>query len=123
LFDTRLGLRRIRQSGLFSLSVAPACGYGRLLPSEICGECECSRLELSKKPFPSGDKYQKPLDANPISEFARDGTIELERRLGSNIEPYRTPLAVITEDHTPSGRKIPRGANGKPDAEAARRAT
>jgi choline dehydrogenase-like flavoprotein len=73
-----------------------------------------------KKPFPSGNKYQKPLNPNPISEFARDGMVELGKRLGSNIEPYRAPLAVITEDHTPSGRRIPRDANGKPDAEAAK---
>ncbi|GBF82536.1 GMC oxidoreductase [Aphanothece sacrum] len=35
---------------------------------------------------------------------------ELGRRLTNNgqpISPYRTPLAVITEDHAPSGRKVP----------------
>ena len=26
---------------------------------------------------------------------------------GKPIKPYRTPLAVITEDHEPSGRKVP----------------
>ena len=36
------------------------------------------------------------------------------------IEPYRAPLAVITEDHAPSGRKIPRDGSGKPDPEAAK---
>jgi choline dehydrogenase-like flavoprotein len=77
-------------------------------------------VQNQQKPFTSGDKYQKPLEPNPISAFARDGMIELGRRLGSNIEPYRTPLAVITEDHKPSGRKIPRGTDGKPDAEAAK---
>ncbi|WP_376967889.1 GMC family oxidoreductase (plasmid) [Azospirillum sp. A26] len=51
------------------------------------------------KPFPSGDCYQKPLAPNPISEFARVGMHAL------GFETYRTPLAVITEDHEPSGRK------------------
>jgi choline dehydrogenase-like flavoprotein len=51
------------------------------------------------KPFASGDEYQKPLDPNPISDFARAGM----QRLG--FQTYRTPLAVITEDHKPSGRK------------------
>jgi choline dehydrogenase-like flavoprotein len=46
--------------------------------------------------------------------------MELGRRLGSNIEPYRAPLAVITRDHPPSARKIPRKANGDPDPEAAK---
>jgi choline dehydrogenase-like flavoprotein len=73
-----------------------------------------------QKPFTSGDKYQKPLQPNPISAFAREGMLELGRRLGANIEPYRAPLAVITEDHAPSGRKIPRDASGKPDPEAAK---
>jgi len=73
-----------------------------------------------QKPFTSGDKYQKPLQPNPISAFAKEGMLELGRRLGANIEPYRAPLAVITEDHAPSGRKIPRDADGKPDPEAAK---
>lgn len=59
-----------------------------------------------QKPF-SQDVYQTPLQPNPISEYARAGMIELSKRLGSNIQPYRTPLAVITEDHLPSGRKVP----------------
>lgn len=50
------------------------------------------------KPFTSGDNYQKPLDPNPISLFALEGM----RKLG--FESYRTPLAVITENHAPSGR-------------------
>ena len=51
------------------------------------------------KPFPSGDFYQKPIAPNPISEHARAGMETLGMRA------YRTPLAVITEDHAPSGRK------------------
>ncbi|QRM36048.1 FAD-dependent oxidoreductase [Microvirga sp. VF16] len=50
------------------------------------------------KPF-SADKYQKPLPPNPISEVALAGM----KKLG--YETYRTPLAVITEDHAPSNRK------------------
>lgn len=53
-----------------------------------------------EKPFPSGDFYQRPLDPNPISEFALGGM----RALG--LTSYRTPLAVITEDHDPSGRRV-----------------
>jgi choline dehydrogenase-like flavoprotein len=52
-----------------------------------------------EKPFNSGVHYQKPLDPNPISEFARAGMA------ASGFTTYRTPLAVITEDHAPSGRK------------------
>lgn len=50
------------------------------------------------KPF-SADHYQTPLPPNAISEFARDGMVKL------GMTPYRTPLAVITQDHAPSGRK------------------
>lgn len=50
------------------------------------------------KPF-SADNYQLPLPPNPISDFARDGMVKL------GMTPYRTPLAVITQDHAPSGRK------------------
>lgn len=77
-------------------------------------------VKNQQKPFPSGDKYQKPLKPNPISAFALDGMIELGKQLGSNIKPYRAPLAVITEDHAPSSRKIPRDSNGNPDPEAAK---
>jgi choline dehydrogenase-like flavoprotein len=77
-------------------------------------------VKNQQKPFTSGDKYQKPLQPNPISEFARQGMLELGRRLGSNIEPYRAPLAVITEDHQPSGRRVPRDADGSPAPEAAK---
>lgn len=51
------------------------------------------------KPFPSGDAYQKPIAPNPISRFALAGMQQL------GFETYRTPLAVITDDHAPSGRK------------------
>lgn len=51
------------------------------------------------KDFKGTDFFQTPLDPNPISQFAKDGM----EALGGKV--YRTPLAVITEDHTPSGRK------------------
>jgi len=43
--------------------------------------------------------YQTPLEPNPISQYIEKGmdTLKMKR--------YRTPLAVITEDHAPSGRK------------------
>ena len=50
----------------------------------------------------SADHYQKPLSTNPISEYAARGMDAL------GMPRYRTPLAVITEDHPPSGRKVPR---------------
>ena len=56
------------------------------------------------KPF-STATYQKPLAANPISQFIERGMDKL------GWARYRTPLAVITEDHEPSGRKMP----GNPD--------
>ncbi|HEV7330481.1 MAG TPA: GMC family oxidoreductase [Flavisolibacter sp.] len=43
--------------------------------------------------------YQKPLDPNPISQYVADGMDKL------GMKRYRTPLAVITEDHPESGRK------------------
>ncbi|GJM64925.1 GMC family oxidoreductase N-terminal domain-containing protein [Persicobacter diffluens] len=55
--------------------------------------------ENQSKPFTSGSKYQKPLAPNPISEYAKKG---MEAK---GMEWYRTPLAVITEDHAPSSRK------------------
>jgi len=51
------------------------------------------------KDFKGKDPYQVPLDPNPISQFARVGIESL------GAETYRTPLAVITQDHAPSGRK------------------
>jgi choline dehydrogenase-like flavoprotein len=47
----------------------------------------------------SGDHYQKPLAPNPISRYVEQGMDAL------GMHRYRTPLAVITEDHAPSGRK------------------
>jgi choline dehydrogenase-like flavoprotein len=59
------------------------------------------QVEGQKKRFVN-DCYQKPLEPNPISEHVVDGMTAL------GMERYRTPLAVITEDHAPSGRKGPR---------------
>lgn len=56
--------------------------------------------ENQEKPA-SADHYQTPLDANPISALAAAGMDALGMRR------YRTPLAVITEDHAPSGRTVP----------------
>ncbi len=55
----------------------------------------------------SQNNYQQPLSANPISQYAHSGMIELGKRLGTNILPYRPPLAVITQDHPLSGRVVP----------------
>src|SRR5215471_8692023 len=61
-----------------------------------------------QKPF-SRDVYQPPLAPNPISEYARRGMEALAKELNSAnpILPYRPPLAVVTRDHAPSGRKMP----------------
>lgn len=64
------------------------------------------------KPFSNPKTYQRPLKPNPISEYARKGMIAL------GMEPYRTPLAVITDDHVSSGRQVPRDKNGSKDPEA-----
>lgn len=60
------------------------------------------------KPF-SKDNYQPPLAPNPISRYAKAGMEKLGQELSPArpILPYRTPLAVITRDHPPSGRKVP----------------
>jgi len=55
-------------------------------------------VEGQEKHF-SADSYQKPLATNPISEFAKTGMDAL------GFKTYRTPLAVITQDHAPSRRK------------------
>ncbi len=47
----------------------------------------------------SVDHYQPPLEPNPISHFIELGMDAL------GMPRYRTPLAVITQDHVPSGRK------------------
>lgn len=66
------------------------------------------------KPFSDLNTYQRPLTPNPVSAYAERGM----RALG--MTPYRTPLAVITADHEPSGRLVPRRYNGSPDPEAAK---
>jgi choline dehydrogenase-like flavoprotein len=53
-----------------------------------------------KKPFVN-NCYQTPLDPNPISSYAAKGMDAL------GMTRFRTPLAVITQDHVPSGRKVP----------------
>ncbi|KAF3886759.1 MULTISPECIES: GMC family oxidoreductase [Nostocales] len=60
------------------------------------------------KPF-SSDNYQPPLEPNPISSYAKIGMEWLGKTTGNKEPalPYRTPLAVITRDHEPSGRKVP----------------
>ena len=65
-------------------------------------------VENQLKPF-SQDSYQPPLTPNPISSYAKTGMEKLGTELGKGqpIKPYRTPLAVITRDHPPSGRKVP----------------
>ncbi|AKH38285.1 MULTISPECIES: GMC oxidoreductase [Nitrosomonas] len=57
----------------------------------------------------SKDNYQPPLEPNPISRYAKAGMEQLGRELNpiDPLLPYRTPLAVITRDHPPSGRKVP----------------
>jgi choline dehydrogenase-like flavoprotein len=66
--------------------------------------------ENQQKPFPRV-VYQTPLEPNPISEYARRGMELLGESLAklgqAPIKPYRTPLAVITRDHAPSGRRVP----------------
>ncbi len=49
----------------------------------------------------SEEHYQAPLEPNPISAYAAAGMDALGMRR------YRTPLAVITADHAPSGRTVP----------------
>lgn len=56
--------------------------------------------EKQNKRFSQENTYQVPLPVNPISHFVEKGM----DRLG--MPRYRTPLAVITQDHGPSGRKI-----------------
>ncbi len=61
----------------------------------------------------SKNTYQTPLATNAISAAAKRGmellAQDLQQRyqLAAPINPYRTPLAVITQDHAPSGRKVP----------------
>lgn len=65
--------------------------------------------ENQLKKFSEKDTYQKPLAPNVISQYAHAGMLAVGKGAGPNqtdVLPYRTPLAVITEDHTPSGRKM-----------------
>ncbi len=67
-----------------------------------------SRAGQLKKLAPNVlDPYQTPPPPNPISPIAQRGMAAVARGwLGAKApDPYRTPLAVITEDHAPSGRK------------------
>ncbi|RFU49370.1 GMC oxidoreductase [Paraburkholderia sp. DHOC27] len=57
------------------------------------------------KPFTSGNHYQPPLQYNPISEHVKTGMDALAMKY------YRTPLAVITQDHAPSGRQGPQNGD------------
>ena len=59
------------------------------------------QVEGQIKDFKGKDWYQKPLPPNPISKYVEAGMDAL------GFVRYRTPLAVITEDHAPSGRKGP----------------
>lgn len=65
-----------------------------------------------EKKFGDPNSYQLPLTPNPISAYAKAGMTTL------GMTPYRTPLAVITEDHPPSGRMMPRLSNGLQEFEA-----
>src|SRR5687768_11582081 len=56
--------------------------------------------ENQEKPA-SEDHYQPPLEPNPISKYVAAGMDAL------GMKRYRTPLAVITRDHAPSGRTVP----------------
>lgn len=67
--------------------------------------CKTERLiglngtrENQRKPF-SEINYQMPIEPNPISRYVEIGMDTL------SMPRYRTPLAVITQDHEPSGRK------------------
>ncbi|MEA5259157.1 GMC family oxidoreductase [Arcicella aquatica] len=88
--------------------------YNTLLPfyertEEVIGINGTSANQL--KPW-NEDKYLRSLQPNPISIYAFDGMTKLGNQLNSSnpAKPYRTPLAVITEDHLPSGRKVPTDA-------------
>jgi choline dehydrogenase-like flavoprotein len=61
------------------------------------------------KPFSRQDTYQPPLEPNAISAYAYTGMVALGQQINpaNPVQPYRTPLAVITQDHKPSGRKAP----------------
>ncbi|HYC93439.1 MAG TPA: GMC family oxidoreductase [Thermoanaerobaculia bacterium] len=58
--------------------------------------------ENQVKKFSDPNSYQPPLTPNPISTHVEQGMDAL------GMKRYRTPLAVITRDHAPSGRKVPK---------------
>ena len=70
-------------------------------------------VDNQQKPFKGRNAYQAPLTPNPISSAAKRGmellasTLQHELGLNAPIPPYRPPLAVITQDHAPSGRLVP----------------
>ena len=68
-----------------------------------------------QKHFSDPNTYQPPLEPNPISQYAHDGMVALGKALDTQnpVAPYRTPLAVITRDHAPSGRKMPNPESAK----------
>jgi choline dehydrogenase-like flavoprotein len=70
------------------------------------GTAEGQRKLRSGQPG-AGFRYQAPLDPNPISQYAKAGMDLLGSAFafgGPAVQPYRTPVAVITADHAPSGR-------------------
>jgi choline dehydrogenase-like flavoprotein len=89
-----------------------AVSYDELEPYYVKAEALVGlngTVENQLKPF-SQDSYQPPLNPNPISSYAKTGMEKLGAELNKSqpIKPYRTPLAVITRDHPPSGRKVPK---------------
>jgi choline dehydrogenase-like flavoprotein len=64
--------------------------------------------QLKPISLPNGvaDPYQQPVASNPISAIAEKGMTAVATRelKAAAPAPYRTPLAVITENHAPSGR-------------------
>ena len=61
------------------------------------------------KSFSNTETYQPPVHANGISVFAEAGFTNLAEQVTPKAprQPYRVPVAVITRDHAPSGRKAP----------------
>ncbi|MAZ66121.1 MAG: FAD-dependent oxidoreductase [Kangiellaceae bacterium] len=86
-----------------------AISYAQLEPYYVEAESKVGINGTSanqQKPF-SQDVYHPPLNPNPISQFAFNGMVTLGQQLGTNIQPYRPPLAVITQNHPASGRIMP----------------
>jgi hypothetical protein len=61
-----------------------------------------------QKPFSRARLPAAP-DAERHQRVSHSGMVALAKNLNAAnpILPYRTPLAVITRDHAPSGRKVP----------------